>query len=347
MCVQEVFLVMKLHPFGHDRSASGDNPRQASRRQLHMLAQQTRVDREIIHALFRLLDQRIPIDLPRKVLYLTIHLLQGLINRNRTHRNRAVTDNPLARLMDIIAGREIHQRVSAPFTTPYSLLDLLVDTGGKSGVADIGIDLYQELLTDNHRLGFRVIDIRRDDRATGGDFLADELRRDIRLQSQSLDLLVLTNRHVLHFRSDNALLRIIHLGDILTLFSPERQVSLGKTQGIQTRVRQSLTAISGSQFRQLNHIFTLTVPLLTYTRKSFNDINRYLGVGIRAARIVNDYRIVLLEDSLSMLIQGYRVQQFNLTHTNLDLIDLARDINLFRGRIGNTHILFSSHMYLV
>ena len=220
MCVQEVFLVMKLHPFGHDRSASGYDPRQASRRQLHMLAQQTCVDREIIHALFRLLDQRIPIDLPRKVLYLTIHLLQGLINRNRTHRNRAVTDNPLARLMDMIAGREIHQRVAAPFTTPYRLLDLLVDTGGKSGVTDIGIDLYQELLTDNHRLGFRVIDIRRDDRATGGDFLADELRRDIRLQSQSLDLLVLTNRHVLHFRSDNTLLRVIHLGDILTLFSP-------------------------------------------------------------------------------------------------------------------------------
>ena len=39
--------------------------------------------------------------------------------------------------------------------------------------------------------------------------------------------------------------------------------------------------------------------------------------------------------------------QLELNKDELDLIDLARDINLFRGRIGNTHILFSSHMYLV
>ena len=47
-------------------------------------------------------------------------------------------------------------------------------------VADVGVDLHQEIAADDHRLEFRMIDVGRDDGAAGGDFGADKLGRDFR-----------------------------------------------------------------------------------------------------------------------------------------------------------------------
>src|SRR5205823_6702105 len=111
-----------------------------------------------------------------------------------------------------------------------------------SAVADIGVDLDQEIAPDNHRLAFRMIDVCRDNRATARNFVADELGRDLARDMRAerfADVLlakivsvvavivdrgagiidpgysaaVFADRDELHFRSDNPLARVPKLGD--------------------------------------------------------------------------------------------------------------------------------------
>src|SRR5690242_21804885 len=89
--------------------------------------------------------------------------------------------------------RSVHDRVGAPTGRPGHLLDLLLDGGRHRGVADIGVDLHQEPLADDHRLDLRVVDVRGQHRATGGDLLAYDLGVD-----------VLADRHELHLGRDLA-----------------------------------------------------------------------------------------------------------------------------------------------
>jgi hypothetical protein len=69
--------------------------------------------------------------------------------------------------------------VSAPHKRrPAHLLDLFLDRRRDRGVADVRVDLHEEVTSDDHRLGFGMIDVRWNDRATPCDFIADEFRRD-------------------------------------------------------------------------------------------------------------------------------------------------------------------------
>ena len=67
--------------------------------------------------------------------------------------------------MDVLAGGEVHDGVRAPLGGPAHFLDFLLDARGDGAVADVGVDLHQEVAADDHRLGFRVIDVGRDDGA--------------------------------------------------------------------------------------------------------------------------------------------------------------------------------------
>ena len=80
--------------------------------------------------------------------------------------------------MNIGAGGQIHHRVCTPARRPDHLLDFFFDGRGDRGVADIGVDLDQEIAADDHRLGFRMIDIRRNNRAPARHFIADKFRGD-------------------------------------------------------------------------------------------------------------------------------------------------------------------------
>jgi len=62
--VEEVFRVMRDAPAGHDRAAAGNDAGEAVHRQRNMAEAETRVDREVVNALLRLLDQRIAVNLP-------------------------------------------------------------------------------------------------------------------------------------------------------------------------------------------------------------------------------------------------------------------------------------------
>ena len=180
--IEEALFVMGEAPFGHDRAASGDDAGHARRGEMDVAEPHPRVDGEIIDALLGLLDQRVLVDVPVELDGIAVDLLQRLIDRHRADRDGRVPDDPFARQMDIATGGKVHHRVGAPAGCPHHLLDLLLDRAGHRGVADIGVDLGEEVPADDHRLGFRVIDIGGDDGATARDFAPHELRRHERGQ---------------------------------------------------------------------------------------------------------------------------------------------------------------------
>ena len=96
-------------------------------------------------------------------------LLQRLVEGDGTDGHGTIADDPLTRLVDVTPSGEVHHGVSAPAGSPYALLHLLGDTAGDGGVADVGIDLTEEVTPDDHRLELRVIDVGRDDGAPSGD----------------------------------------------------------------------------------------------------------------------------------------------------------------------------------
>ena len=74
-------------------------------------------------------------------------------------------------------GREVHHRVGAPADRPDQLLDLFGDARTHRRIADIGVDLDEEVAADRHRLEFEMVDVGRDDRAAARDFVAHEFGR--------------------------------------------------------------------------------------------------------------------------------------------------------------------------
>ena len=162
--VEEVLLVVRHTPLGQHGAAPRYDPSDALRRERHVAQQDAGVHREVVHALLRLFDQRVPEHLPRQVLGHPIHLLQRLVDRHGADRHRRVADDPLSGLVDVVTRAQIHHRVGAPPGRPAHLLDLLLDAAADGGVADVGVDLHQEVAADDHRFGLGVIDVRRDDR---------------------------------------------------------------------------------------------------------------------------------------------------------------------------------------
>lgn len=71
---------------------------------------------------------------------------------------------------------------------------------GDSGVADVGVDLDEELPPDDHRLGLRVVDVGWDDRPAGGDFASDKF-----------DIVLLAQRDEAHLRGDDTSACVVHL----------------------------------------------------------------------------------------------------------------------------------------
>ena len=177
MRVEETLGVMREAPLRHDRAAATDDAGQALGRQRHEAQQHTGVDGEVVDTLLGLLDECVAEDLPSQVLGFAVHLFERLVNRHSADRDGRVADDPFAGGVDVFAGGKIHDIVGAPLGCPSHFLDLLLDARRDGGVADVGVDLHEEIAADDHRLGFRVVDVRGDDGAAAGDLIADELRR--------------------------------------------------------------------------------------------------------------------------------------------------------------------------
>jgi hypothetical protein len=138
----------------------------------------------------------------------------------------AVAEDPFAGVVDVAAGGEVHHRVRAPADRPDHLVDFARDVRRDGGVADIGVDLDQEVAADRHRLGFGVVDVVGDDRAAAGDFVADEFGgdvigdggaealavADIFGEAGAAEILALGD--IFHLGRDDAAAGVVHLADV-------------------------------------------------------------------------------------------------------------------------------------
>src|SRR5690554_2050039 len=80
MGIEEVLLMVRQTPLGHDGSATGNDTRDPAGGQRHVAQQYTGVDGEVVHALLGLLDQGVAEDLPVQVLGHSADLFQRLVD---------------------------------------------------------------------------------------------------------------------------------------------------------------------------------------------------------------------------------------------------------------------------
>ena len=90
-----------------------------------------------------------------------------------------IADDPLPSFVNIFAGGQIHYRISAPADGPGHFFDFFLNARTQRGITDIRIDFNQKIAPDDHRLGFRMVDVGGNDGAAPGHFVAHEFRRDM------------------------------------------------------------------------------------------------------------------------------------------------------------------------
>ena len=175
--VEEALLVMRQAPLGHDRPAAGDDAGQPLGGQRHVGQAHAGVDREVVHALLRLLDQRVAEQVPGQFLRAGRRPSPGpgrsgpcpigTGELRRIHSRVSWMFSPVERSITVSAPQRVDQII---FSTSSSMEEL------DRRVADVGVDLDQEVAADDHRLRLGVIDVGGDDRAAAGDLVAHELR---------------------------------------------------------------------------------------------------------------------------------------------------------------------------
>ena len=148
---------MSETPLGHDRTAATDDPGGSLRRHRDIRQSYTCMNREIVDTLFSLLDERIAEDLPGEFFSFAANLLQRLVDRHCADWHRRIANDPFACGVNILSSGEIHHCVRATSDRPAHFFNLFIDRRGDGRVADVCVDLYEEVATDDHRLRLRMI----------------------------------------------------------------------------------------------------------------------------------------------------------------------------------------------
>src|SRR5262249_5607202 len=125
--VGEILLMMREAPLRHDRTAARNDAGDATGGQRYVAKQYPGVDREVIHPLLALLDQRVAITLPGQFFGPAANFFERLIDRHGPDRDGRIANDPLPRLVNVLPGREIHDRVGAPQGGPAQLVHLFLD----------------------------------------------------------------------------------------------------------------------------------------------------------------------------------------------------------------------------
>ena len=199
-------------PLGHDRAAARDDAGDAVGGERHIGEAHASVNGEVVDALLALLDQRVLVALPVEFHGVAVDLLQRLVDRHGADGHRRVADDPFAGVVDVPSGGKIHHRVGAPADRPRHLLHLLLDRGGDGGVADIGVDLGEEVAADDHRLQFAVVDVRGDDGAAARHFRTHEFGRHEQRHrgAKALAVIMRRRRGLVHLFAP----KVLALGDV-------------------------------------------------------------------------------------------------------------------------------------
>ncbi len=349
--VEEILLVMRQAPLGHDRAAAADDAGHALGSQRHIAQQDAGMDGEVVHALLGLFDQGVAEQLPGQVFGNTVDLFQRLVDRHGADRHRRVADDPLARLVDVLAGGQVHHGVRTPADAPGQLGHFFLDGGAQRRVTDVAVDLHQEVAADDHRLQLGVVDVRRDDGAAARDFRADEFGGDFlgngraeALPGMLLDqqagltrlgeLHVLADGDVLHLRRDDALLCIVHLADVVPGLGPARVTHMGEAHGGKFGIVEATLAEFGGQPRQLLGVAAVLDPGTAHVGQALAHVDGDVRVGVGAGSVVDGNRGVDLATEV-----GGRHVQADLAHGYADVRARTLYIDLLRTREGLNGLL--------
>src|ERR1051326_99141 len=87
MRIQKIFLMVRQTPLSEDRSSAADNSSAAPHGERNITKQHAGMNREIVDALFCLLDERVAIHFPGQFFRPASGLLECLINGDRPDRD--------------------------------------------------------------------------------------------------------------------------------------------------------------------------------------------------------------------------------------------------------------------
>ncbi|MNQ01561.1 hypothetical protein D3C85_142210 [compost metagenome] len=343
MGVEEVLFVVRQAPLGHDRAATGHDAGHALGGHRYVAQQHPGVDGEVVDALLGLLDQRVAEQLPGQVFGRATDFFQRLIDRHRADRHRRIADDPLAGFVNVFAGGQVHDRVRTPANAPGQFRHFFFDGRTQCTVADVAVDLHQEVTADDHRFQFGVVDVGRNDRAATGDFVTDEFRGDdfrhtgaeavagVLLVQQAggaghFQLHVFADGDVFHLGGDDAFARVVHLADVGARLGAARVVDVGEAQLGQLRIGKSLLAKIRTQAAQALGVATGFDPRRTHIGQAFAHIDDDIGVGVRARGVIHHHRCVDLATEV-----GRRHVQADFAHRHEDVRASALNIDFLRA----------------
>ena len=123
-----------------------------------------------------------------------------LIERHRADHDRRMLDDALARDVDVVARREVHDGISAAAHGLIELLELRLDVRERARRADVRVDLDAQALADAARAQVLVVDVGADGNRAVCHALADGLNGDTLLLCYDL-----------HRIGDAALTGLLHL----------------------------------------------------------------------------------------------------------------------------------------
>src|SRR5450830_1787726 len=306
MRVGEVLFVVRQAPLGHDRTAARHDAGDAFGGQRYVTQQYTGMDGEVVDALLGLFDQRVAEQLPGQVFGGAADFFQGLVDRHGTDRHRRVADDPFAGFVDVLAGGQVHHGVRAPADAPGQFRHFFFNGRTQGAVADVAVDLHQEVTADDHRFQFGVVDVGRDNRAATGDFFAHEFRGDdlrhasaeavagVLLIEQAagtglFELHVFADVDVFHLSGDDAFARVVHLGDVGTGLGTARVLHMGKAQRGQFGIREALLAEVRAQAGQAFGVATRLDPRRAHIAQAFAHVDDDVGVGVGAGGVVDHH----------------------------------------------------------
>ncbi len=179
--VQRVGFAVGHHPLGDERPAAADDARHAVHRQVQVLQHHAAVDGHVVHALLGLVLDHVQKMLRTHVLDLAPQLLEHLVNGDRSDGHGRGVDDRLPDGVDVLAGREVHDRVGAEVDRHVQLVQLFAGVAGDGRVADVGVDLALDRRADRHRLEplGQVDLVGGNDHAARGHFVAYGFSRNV------------------------------------------------------------------------------------------------------------------------------------------------------------------------
>ncbi|MNQ58908.1 hypothetical protein D3C85_731270 [compost metagenome] len=189
-----------------------------------------------------------------------------------------------------------------------------------------------------------MVDVRRNNRSTAGDFLADELGgdflRDARTEAVAgvlgveqaggaglLQLEVLADGDVFHLRGDDALARVVHLADVLAGLGPARVAHMGEAHLGQLGIDQAFLAEVRGQAVEQFGVATVIDPGRAHVTQALAHIDGHVRVGVGAGGVVDQHRGVDLATEL-----GRGDVETDLAHRYANVRARALHIDLLRTR---------------